>query len=110
MKNQKLEKEGKYNVDVLKIAHHRSDRNASKGFFNTKHTNYYVISANGRDDNPSLATPKWIIKSGSKNPKKIIVTNKTLANKRILNEYDHKKFNCQCIILEKTDDFFTLNL
>jgi beta-lactamase superfamily II metal-dependent hydrolase len=80
-----LEKDGKFNVVVLKVPHHWSDRNASKEFFNTIYTDYYVISAKGRDDNPSLATLKWIIESGNKNPKKIIVTNKTQANKRILN-------------------------
>ena len=71
-KNTMLDKNGKFYVDVLKVPHHGSDRNTSPEFFNTVTANYYIISANGRDDNPSLNTLKWIIESGkrSRSPRK----------------------------------------
>jgi len=111
LNNAMLDKEGKLHVDILKVPHHGSDRNASLEFFNTVYADYYVISANGRDDNPSLATLRWIIESGqSKNPKKIVLTNRTPNIINVLKEYDQKKFNYQCIILEKRKDYFTINL
>ena len=94
-KNAMLDKQGKFHVDVLKVPHHGSDRNVSPEFFNAVTADYYVISANGRDDNPSLATLRWIIECGnhSKNPKKIILTNRTPNIINVLSEYDQKNFN-----------------
>ena len=62
-KNAMLDQSGKFHVDVLKVPHHGSDRNTSLEFFNTVNAKYYIISANGRDDNPSLNTLRWIIES-----------------------------------------------
>ena len=111
-KNEMIDENGKFHVDVLKVPHHGSDRNTSLEFFNTIEANYYIISANGRDDNPSLSTLRWIIESGksSKRSKKIILTNMTPNVKRILQEYDKNKFNYETIFLEKTSDFLTINL
>ena len=61
-KNEMMDENGKFHVDVLKVPHHGSDRNTSLEFFNTVYADYYIISANGRDDNPSLDTLRWIIK------------------------------------------------
>jgi ribonuclease BN (tRNA processing enzyme) len=110
--NGMLDKHGKLHVDVLKVPHHGSDRNASMEFFNTIYADYYVISANGRDDNPSLATLGWIIESRnkSKNHKKIILTNKTSNISKAMNEYGQKEFNYQCIFLGKNEHFLTINL
>ena len=106
-----LDKQGKYHVDILKVSHHGSDRNVSREFFNTVNADYYVISANGRDDNPSVDTLKWIIESGdkSKRSKKIVFTNNTPNIVKILKEYDQKKYNYECIFLKSSADFLTLN-
>jgi beta-lactamase superfamily II metal-dependent hydrolase len=74
-RNTMLDKQGKFHVDILKVPHHGSDRNVSGEFFNTVNADYYIISANGRDDNLSIDTLKWIIESGnkSKNPKKLFL-------------------------------------
>ncbi len=111
-KNEMLDENGKFHVDVLKVPHHGSDRNTSLDFFNTVNAKYYVISANGRDDNPSLSTLRWIIESGktSRGPKKIILTNITPNVRKVLQEYDQKKFNYKSIVLEKKFDFMTINL
>jgi hypothetical protein len=111
-KNAILDKQGKFHVDVLKIPHHGSDRNLSQEFFNTISADYYVISANGRDDNPSIDTLKWIFESGNKRKKtkKIVFTNITPNIVKILNEYDHKEYYYECIFLEWNHDFLTLNL
>ena len=111
-KNDMLDKQGRFYVDVLKVPHHGSDRNVSPEFFNTVSANYYIISANGRDDNPSLNTLKWILESGDKkkNLKKIIFTNNTPNIEKIRKEYREQEYNYQCVFLEDKSDFFTLNL
>lgn len=98
-----LDSEGGYHVDVMKVPHHGSERNASAEFFNTVTADTYVISANGRDDNPSLATLKWIIKSKRKKNKtiKIFLTNRTDKTDKILQIYDQDKSNYQFHFLEK---------
>jgi beta-lactamase superfamily II metal-dependent hydrolase len=39
-------------VDLLKVPHHGSDRNVTEGFFRQVTADHYVISADGRHDNP----------------------------------------------------------
>jgi len=111
-KNNMLNQDGKFYVDVLKVPHHGSDRNTSREFFKTVIAEYYIISANGRDDNPSLNTLRWIIESGKtdQSPKKLILTNMTPNVKKVLKEYNEIHFNYQSVILEKKDDFITINL
>lgn len=111
-KNMMLDKDGKFYVDVLKVPHHGSDRNTSPEFFKTVIASYYVISANGRDDNPSLDALKWIIESENmgKKAKKIVLTNMTHNVKKILQEYAETKFGYVSIVLEKKSDFLTINL
>jgi beta-lactamase superfamily II metal-dependent hydrolase len=108
--NGMLDKQGKYHVDVIKVPHHGSDRNISPEFFNTVEADYYVISANGRDDNPSIDTLKWIIESNNttKKSKKIVLTNNTPNIVKILKKYDQKKYNYECIFLKRNEDFLTL--
>lgn len=111
-KNEMIDENGKFHVDVLKVPHHGSDRNTSLAFFNTVYADYYIISANGRDDNPSLDTLRWIITcdTHSKNPKKIVFTNKTPNIINVCKEYDQTKFNYECIYLEKQHHFLTIKL
>lgn len=111
-KNRMLDPNGKFNVDILKVPHHGSDRNSTLEFFNKVTAKYYIISANGRDDNPSLDTLRWIVESGKNSRifRKIILTNMTPNIKRILNEYDQGRFRYRCIILEKEADFLTIIL
>jgi hypothetical protein len=107
-----LDQRGRFYVDVLKVPHHGSDRNASPEFFKTVIAKYYIISANGRDDNPSLNTLRWIIESENtvRNAKKIILTNMTPNFEEVLQEYDQNKFNYKSVILKKRSDFLTINL
>ena len=110
--NRMLDSNGKLHVDILKVPHHGSDRNVSIKFFDTVHASYYIISANGRDDNPSLNTLKWIIQVGENNkkPRKIVFTNMTPNIKKILRKYDKKRYNYECVFLDKEDNYLTINL
>ncbi|MEO8403489.1 MAG: hypothetical protein ABI480_02800 [Chitinophagaceae bacterium] len=51
-KNSLLDAHKKLHVDVLKMPHHGSIRNMGKEFFQSITADHYVISADGRDDNP----------------------------------------------------------
>lgn len=110
--NTMLDSNGKYHVHILKVPHHGSDRNASVKFFDTIYADYYIISANGRDDNPSYDTLKWIIESNKniKKTKKIILTNMTPTIRKVLQEYDQKKFNYESIFMGKNENFLTVKI
>jgi len=58
-----LLKDGKtLSVDILKLPHHGSRRNVTEELFSTVTADHYVISANGRDDNPDIETLKMLSK------------------------------------------------
>jgi ribonuclease BN (tRNA processing enzyme) len=107
-----LDSEGKYHVDVMKVPHHGSERNASREFFDRVTADAYVISANGRDDNPSLATLKWIIESKRKKNKivKIFLTNRTDKTDNILQKYDQKKFQYRFTFLKSGSHSLEISL
>lgn len=89
-----LDDGGKYHVDVLKVQHHGSNRNATKTFFQDVTADTYVISADGANDNPDYDTLEWIIQSASSASRKIeiIVTNVTNATRQIKKDYKPSKY------------------
>jgi hypothetical protein len=60
LKAANLLKNGKLKVDVLKVPHHGSVRNVDKDYFETIVADHYVISADGKFDNPDVPTLKLI--------------------------------------------------
>ena len=84
----------------------------SEQFFETVTADVYVISANGRDDNPSFLTLKWIIENGQKYNRKItiVATNKTENIEKAQQIYDSKKFQYKFMFLEPQADFFELDV
>lgn len=55
-----LDADGKIEVDVLKMPHHGSIRNVDAGYFEKIRARHYVISADGKFDNPDIPTLKLI--------------------------------------------------
>jgi hypothetical protein len=53
-----LPKGGEVELDLLKLPHHGSSRNNTPEFLQRVRARNYVISANGKDDNPDLETLK----------------------------------------------------
>lgn len=75
-----LLKPGKtFHVDVLKLPHHGSARNASPEFFKLVTADTYIISANGMYNNPDLETLEWIAQAAREQGRKvdILLTNQT---------------------------------
>ena len=76
-----LDGQDRLHVDVLKVPHHGSDRNATRGFFRAVTADTYIVSANGHPDNPDLATLIWIVESNREQGRqsRIIFTNETVS-------------------------------
>ncbi len=110
-KRELLDSQGRLHVDILKVPHHGSERNVSEQFFETVTADVYVISADGRYDNPSFLTLKWIIMSARKNNRNITIlaTNKTDNIKKAQQIYDPKKFQYKFVFLEPGAHFLKLD-
>ena len=85
-----LDAGGAMHVDVLKVAHHGSDRNATRKFFRLVTADTYVLSANGKDDNPDLATLLWIVEEAGKQGRQVelFATNDTPSIRELVAERD----------------------
>jgi hypothetical protein len=56
----KLDADGKIRVDVLKLPHHGSDRNVDEKFFESIIARHYVVSGDGKYNNPEPDTFRLI--------------------------------------------------
>lgn len=63
--------DGSIHVDVLKVQHHGSARNANAKFFERVTADVYVISANGRHSNPDEETLVWIVEASKRADRRI---------------------------------------
>ena len=107
-----MDKDGKIHVDLLKVPHHGSERNISKEFFDRIIADTYIISANGRDDNPSLSTLELIIECAEKRGDKIkiVATNRTPNIEKVILKYPEQKFNYEFQFLKIDDKYMKLTL
>jgi hypothetical protein len=103
---------GRFHVDVLKLPHHGSDRNITKTFFKTVTADTYVASANGKDDNPDLATLIFIVEVAKDQGRQveIVATNQTPSTDKLLEECPPDDFGYTLRVLPENDDFLTISL
>jgi hypothetical protein len=96
-----LTPDGSIHVDVLKVAHHGSDRNATRGFFRTVTADTYVVSANGMYGNPDLATLIWIVEAAREQNRAIelVLTNPTPSSAKLLEEYPTAEYGYRLITM-----------
>jgi hypothetical protein len=104
--------DGKFHVDILKVMHHGSDRNATKTFFKNVTADTYVVSANGNPDNPDLSTLIWIVEAAKAQDRQIglLFTNETKATKKLRQEYPPAEFGYTMTVLPKTKNSIVLSL
>jgi beta-lactamase superfamily II metal-dependent hydrolase len=107
-----LDDEGELQVDVLKVPHHGSDRNATKTFFKKVTADTYVISANGHPDNPDLATLIWIVEAAKQQERQIdiIATNQRSTLTKLLEEYPEAEFGYDLKIMPSHHHIKTVTL
>jgi hypothetical protein len=74
-----LLKDGVLHVDLLKLPHHASNYNVEQDFFDTFLADHYVVSADGKYENPSLETFEYLFaaRAGDNRPFTIYLTNET---------------------------------
>lgn len=91
---------GKLHVDVLKVAHHGSSRNATSKFFKTVIADTYIISANGKYGNPDLDTLKWIVEAAHSDgrPIELIVTNITPTVQKLQQSHKPNDYGYQLTV------------
>jgi beta-lactamase superfamily II metal-dependent hydrolase len=96
-----LDSRGHLRVDVLKVPHHGSNRNTSRSFFRAVQADRYVISANGRDGHPNLATLIWIVETARRQRREIeiLVTNETPSTHQLLAEYPAEKYGYKLTVM-----------
>ena len=70
-----LLKDGKISIDIFKVPHHGSVRNAAAELFETIIADHYVFSADGRDGNPDPPTFDLIFKARPKGKYHLWLTN-----------------------------------
>lgn len=94
---------GTLHVDVLKVSHHGSNRNATRELFKTIIADKYVISANGKYGNPDLATLIWIVEAAKEQGRavEIFVTNETPTTRKLIEEYNPKEYGYKLTKLKK---------
>jgi len=107
-----LDPEGNLHVDVLKLPHHGSDRNVTKKFFKSVTADKYVISANGKDGNPDLASLIWIVDTARAQGRSIdiLVTNETSSTQKLVEEYDPQEYGYRLKVMKKGSNSMTLKI
>ena len=107
-----LDAQGTMHVDVLKVAHHGSDRNATRAFFALLSADTYVISADGTYGNPDLATLIWIVESARERAQEIqlVLTNEPPSVEKLLTEYPPNKYGYTVTLLPPEQHSLLLRL
>jgi hypothetical protein len=99
-------------VDVLKVAHHGSDRNASRRFYRKVTADTYVISADGLHGNPDLATLRWIVEGAREEgrPIEILLTNRTRSAEQLVEEFPSEDYGYRLVVLDPDSSALTVEL
>jgi beta-lactamase superfamily II metal-dependent hydrolase len=108
----RLDAQGRCHVDILKLAHHGSDRDVNKEFFERVSADTYVVSANGRYGNPDFDTLAWVVEAAKEAGRKIqlVFTNRAPAITKLLKKYPTAKYRYKSRFLKKGDHSLVLSL
>jgi beta-lactamase superfamily II metal-dependent hydrolase len=103
-----LSADGRFHVNILKVPHHGSMRNASKTFYEQVTADTYIISADGTNGNPDTDTLSWILKPALAAGRKIklVFTNETPSTTAFLQQYPPVNWEAQ--FLPKDAAYLTL--
>ena len=103
---------GCLHVNVFKVPHHGSIRNTSEKFFLNVTADKYIISADGRHNNPDYDTLKWIVEGAKAQKRKIelICTNETDSIKKLTKKHPPHEFGYEVTILDRQATTFDIPL
>lgn len=107
-----LDQAGTMHVDVLKLAHHGSDRNVNRKFFTRVTADTYVASADGKDGNPDFATLEWIVETAHDAGRTItiVATNETPSIEKLGEEYDPQEFGYKLKVMPRSKHSIAVKL
>lgn len=105
-----LQEGGTLHVDLLKVPHHGSARNASPEFFRTVTADRYVLSANGRYGNPDLEALIWIVDAANGRPIELICTNQTDSLRELISLRPPKELGYRLTIASPEAHAYTVVL
>jgi len=107
-----LDGDGRCHVDVLKLAHHGSELDVTREFFERVTADTYVVSANGRYGNPDYSTLTWVVETAKEAGRKIklVLTNHTPADKQLKKKYAAAKYRYTLQYMPDDDHSLVLSL
>lgn len=107
-----LDAAGKMHLDLIKLAHHGSDRNVTRKFFDRVTADIYVVSADGKDDNPDLATLMMVVQSAKAQGReiRIVATNETHSTEQIVEDYPPDEYGYTLEFRPDADNFVSVQL
>lgn len=82
---------GTVHFDLLKMPHHGSDRNMTKGFLQAVTADHYVFSADGKNGNPDVATFEMLFAARPKGGYTLWITNDVPKTTKFLSANKPKK-------------------
>jgi beta-lactamase superfamily II metal-dependent hydrolase len=97
-----LDANGRLHVSILKLPHHGSARNVDRAFFDTITASTYVVSANGRYDNPDLDTLVWLVEAARQQRRRVTIaaTNDTIATRQLLEKYPPAEYRYKLVLMD----------
>jgi hypothetical protein len=99
-------------VDVLKMPHHGSIRNAPAGFFRSVTADRYVISADGENDNPDVSTLVALAETARADGRKIEIwiTNETDGTREFRKTHPPEEYGYRWVSLPEGEHVLVLGL
>jgi beta-lactamase superfamily II metal-dependent hydrolase len=107
-----LNADGTCHVDVFKLPHHGSARNVTPELLEHITADTYVISANGKDDNPDFQTLEWLVQAADRQKRSftIVATNETPSIKAMIDQYDPATYHYRLLFIPPKAHSITLDL
>lgn len=107
-----LNKDENIHVDIFKVPHHGSIRNATQDFFEKVTADTYIISADGRHHNPDYETLNWIVSSAKKQGRNITLmcTNKTESTVKLERDFPAIENGYELVYMKEGMDSFDIDL
>ena len=98
-----MNEEGKIHIDVFKVPHHGSIRNATKEFFEKVTADIYILSGDGHHGNPELGTMQWIVEAAKDEGRavELICTNETDDTKKLVDTCPPEEFGYSLTYIDK---------
>jgi beta-lactamase superfamily II metal-dependent hydrolase len=107
-----LSSDGRLHVNLLKVQHHGSRRNARREFFDDVTADKYVVSANGRDGNPDFQLLAWLVDAAYERKQRIelFVTNEPQAVSQLATERPPSEFGYDLRLMRKHENFCCIDV